>query len=305
MMKTGATSSFYARSLVPIVVATIFLLFQQTCAAKQNDQPCPPSSCGKIRNITSPFRLKGDPSHCGDARHELDCENNSTVLTLFSGKYHVQDIDYKLYEIRLSDAGVVEDSSCSFIPRYLLYHRNFTYKYIYSGSGNYLMDLDSLSRNTPIIAYFNCTNPITDDPRYVDVDTSSCGLGGHIYAVLQDSSNGFSVKDIKVGCHLMVATLASWRTGQDHNKKNVSYDDIHSMLVYGFSLPWLYVICQDQCGKGTDCRVMDESTGDVQCGDCRFIDDALPKVVVECRTRNSDSGLVKIIDVIRGKIPSI
>ncbi|KAL2318120.1 hypothetical protein Fmac_031996 [Flemingia macrophylla] len=232
-------------------------LFLTTCGdATSLTHDCRASSCGSIRNITHPFRLRGDPPGCGDKRYELDCDsNNATTLHLFSGKYHVREIDYTSYRIRVSDAGVVDDatSACSFRPRYFLHTRNFTGSY-FLGPG---LDPLQLGRAQASIAFFNCSDPITDDPRYVPV---GCGSGGHVYAVVKDSRNGFGVKDIGVGCQLKVATYANWGT---HRK--VSYADIHDALSRGFWLSWLHVVCEERCRKGKGCSVVDESTGEVRC----------------------------------------
>ncbi|XP_027339144.1 LEAF RUST 10 DISEASE-RESISTANCE LOCUS RECEPTOR-LIKE PROTEIN KINASE-like 2.5 [Abrus precatorius] len=252
-----------AHSLV-LIFATILLLFQQNCTAK-NNPPCPPSSCGKIGNISYPFRLRGEPSHCGDPRYQLDCVNNATLLTLFSGKYHVQDIDYKRYKMVVSDAGAGEDATCSFIPRYFLSDGSFRPTGLVGpddfGSQPFLLD----PIDPPRIAYFNCTNPVTGDPRYVKVDTSGCGSRGHVYALLEPSLFDYRVKDIKVGCNLTVATLGSSRKLPETQQGNVSYDEIHRIIVEGFQLSWLPVICEDRCGKGTNCEVINESNGQVQC----------------------------------------
>uniref|UniRef100_A0A7N2KLB1 Protein kinase domain-containing protein n=2 Tax=Quercus lobata TaxID=97700 RepID=A0A7N2KLB1_QUELO len=93
------------------------ILVQETCsdAADVNDHHCPPSSCGNIHNISYPFRLKSDPEICGDSRYELSCENNrTTVLYLFAGKYHVQEINYNNYTIRVVDSGIWKDNYFSF-----------------------------------------------------------------------------------------------------------------------------------------------------------------------------------------------
>ncbi|TKY56147.1 Receptor protein kinase [Spatholobus suberectus] len=270
-------------------LAITILLFLQTCAAASPIHDCPASSCGGIPNISYPFRLRGDPLRCGDKRYELVCENNATVLTLFSGKYHVREIDYRRHKIRVSDAGVVEDAACSFfMPRYFLYSGNFSG--IYMGPGPDPLNLDGSQAS---VAYFSCTDPITDDPRYVAVETTGCGSGGHVYAVVKDSRNDFGVKDIKVGCQLKVATFAHWGTVQDHkSSEKVSYADVHNMLTYGFGLSWLYVVCEDRCGKGKACRVVNESTGEVQCDqqDCRY--------VYEGNNVTYDCGVTGVLDII-------
>ncbi|KAK8473157.1 hypothetical protein PHAVU_001G069001 [Phaseolus vulgaris] len=59
------------------LIVLLFLLFQI-----HGEDACPPSSCGKISNISYPFRLKGDPQGCGLTMYELSCENNITRWSL-------------------------------------------------------------------------------------------------------------------------------------------------------------------------------------------------------------------------------
>ncbi|RDX97669.1 hypothetical protein CR513_19538, partial [Mucuna pruriens] len=266
------SSSRCAQSMIAFV-AFILVLFQQTCSAKHHHSVCPPSSCGKIRNITYPFRLRGDPRGCGLPRYELDCVNNLTMLTLFSGKYYVQDINYNKYQIQVTDAGVVEDTACSF-PRYFLSPWNFSFISIpdYTTTDPLTlgdmgdMGMDFLQH--PIIEVLNCTNPVTDDPRYVPADTGRCDSVGHIYFLLTFSPKS-TIRDVNVGCYLKVATFANERMlGSDN--RNVSYADIHKGLVDGFSLSWLLpVACRDHCGKGIKCS-LNETTEQVECDPQRY-----------------------------------
>ncbi|XP_047965642.1 LEAF RUST 10 DISEASE-RESISTANCE LOCUS RECEPTOR-LIKE PROTEIN KINASE-like 2.8 [Salvia hispanica] len=78
------------------------------------DAKCNPCACGAICNITSPFRLKSDPSNCGHPKFELTCENNATFTYLNSIKYHVKDINYQNSTIRLVDASLNNGTICSF-----------------------------------------------------------------------------------------------------------------------------------------------------------------------------------------------
>ncbi|XP_014503208.1 uncharacterized protein LOC106763548 [Vigna radiata var. radiata] len=262
-----------AVTLVSIILATIILLLQSdNCLAKRHP-PCP-TSCGQIR-ISYPFRLKGDPGECGDPRYELDCVNNATLLLTFSSaKYLVREIDYKGYKIVLRDPGQDEDANCSFIPRNFLSASVFSYHF---GSEPFSWEY----WYTVGIGYFNCLNPVSDDPRYVKVDRSGCGSGGHVYAVL-GSSYDVGVKDIKVGCDLMVATVWTPKQNVTYHKydesdswevevlegiseRNVTYDDIQRKISEGFWLSWLSIVCEDRCGRGTECLHINESSGEVFC----------------------------------------
>ncbi|CAN6550184.1 unnamed protein product [Malus baccata var. baccata] len=52
------------------------------------------TSCREIQNIKYPFRLKGDPSGCGDPDDEFACVNGKTILEIFPRKYYVHNISY-------------------------------------------------------------------------------------------------------------------------------------------------------------------------------------------------------------------
>jgi len=72
---------------------------------------------------------------------------------MLSGKYYVQQIDYKRFKISLSDAGVVVDTNCSFIPWYFLYDRSFNN--VLFGEDNFESKLFILDPINPSrIAYF-------------------------------------------------------------------------------------------------------------------------------------------------------
>ncbi|KAK7320857.1 hypothetical protein VNO77_30730 [Canavalia gladiata] len=274
-----ALSSFSRRAQSRVTFAALFfVLFHQICTAKHH--PLCSSSCGKIRNITYPFRLRGDPRDCGLQRYELECVKNVAVLTLFSGKYHVQDINYKRFKIYLTDAGVVEDTACS-IPRYFLYNDNFSSIIGPDYSTPDLLTLgytgDSGFSNLAI-AFLNCTNKVKDNPLYVEVDRGHCDSGGHVYALLSSSMGS-----IEVGCRLKVATYASetltdllgWDT------MNVSYADIQKALVEGFWLSWLLpVTCRDLCGKGITCS-LNYTTQQVQCDPQRYCEYAHHSFIVQ------------------------
>ncbi|KAK7293750.1 hypothetical protein RJT34_16623 [Clitoria ternatea] len=113
--------------------------------------------------------------------------------------------------------------------------------------------------NPRSIGFLNCTNPVTGDPpRYVKFDTGGCDSGGYIYAILEEN---FSVMDMKVGCHLMAATVANWT-----HSRNVSSADVDNWLVNGFWMSWfLPLTCMDQCGKDSECS-MNQTTKQVECG---------------------------------------
>ncbi|KAI4308622.1 hypothetical protein L6164_031679 [Bauhinia variegata] len=231
------TYSTYFRLLL-FFLFTVFL--QQSCIA-QKQEACGPSSCGKITNISDPFRLKQDPPNCGKPNYELACENNNTVLYLHSGRYYVESINYNNFTIRLVDPGV-QQTDCSSIPRFFFYRRNLS-------RSSDVYDDDYLFQH---VIYLNCSNRVTDDPKYVD--TASCinwNSNGYIYAI----AGGITAQRLKVECRVMMSTATSlWRReGYAYNdytyNESFSYTDIHRALVFGFELTWMNGVCERYCGQ--------------------------------------------------------
>ncbi|KAK7320859.1 hypothetical protein VNO77_30735 [Canavalia gladiata] len=228
------------------------------------------SSCGKILNITYPFRLKGDPDGCGDKRYELDCVKNVTILRLYSGEFYVQSINSNNYTIRLVDTNI-QPNNCSSLPPYFLYKYNFTDRYHYWDFLNNI-NLDAypyqfsdyyseryLFRH---IIYLDCRNPPGDDAYYVD--TASC-IDKHIYAVVGDLEIG----RWKPQCHVKLVTLTSfWGVtswGDSDHVGNVSYIDIHKALQYGFELSWLQISGRCRPGFGILVNNTATSVTEVEC----------------------------------------
>ncbi|GAY64607.1 hypothetical protein CUMW_234810, partial [Citrus unshiu] len=62
------------------------------------------SSYGDVKNISYPFRLKGDPAGCGHPELQLPCESNKIILEFNSGKYYVKRISYDKCTISVAEA---------------------------------------------------------------------------------------------------------------------------------------------------------------------------------------------------------
>jgi hypothetical protein len=92
----------------------VVLVHEISCSSAEDGHLCAPSSCGDIHNISYPFRLQDQPQNCGHQKYTLSCESNyQTVLHLYAGKYHVRQINYENYTIRVVDSGIHQLS----IPR--------------------------------------------------------------------------------------------------------------------------------------------------------------------------------------------
>ncbi|KAL5071189.1 hypothetical protein RYX36_022076 [Vicia faba] len=236
----------------------LFLLLPQL--SYSNSQPCFSSSCGKITNITHPFRLKQDPAHCGNNRYELDCVNNVTVLSLYDGYFLVESINYNNYTIRVVDPNI-QPTHCSSLPRFFLYRHNFSFQRSWqfiskeSSSYQYTLDqsnyvYDELDLSSPVI-FMKCTSPPSKIVDKYYADTSSC-LGQHTYAIVGDPT----YEILEPQCRVKLVTLTSfWGTSltyQPDNKEsvigNISNIDIHNALRYGFEISWMKASCPcDYC----------------------------------------------------------
>ncbi|XP_073223285.1 LEAF RUST 10 DISEASE-RESISTANCEUS RECEPTOR-LIKE PROTEIN KINASE-like 2.1 isoform X2 [Cicer arietinum] len=225
------------------IMLLYFFLLPHKTYPNHDSQPCF-SSCGKISNITHPFRLKDDPEHCGDNRYELDCVKNVTVLNLDDGDFLVQSINYNNYTIRVVDSNI-QPTNCSSLPRFFLYSYNFSYNVPYqygmtrwNFSDDYMMDID-LSR--PVI-YMNCASPPSNVTDGYYTDTASC-VDQRTYVIVGNPQ----LRIFKSQCRVKLVTLTSfWAPVGSYSEDiigNVSYIDIHKGLTYGFEISWMQAYC--------------------------------------------------------------
>ncbi|KAF7806753.1 LEAF RUST 10 DISEASE-RESISTANCE LOCUS RECEPTOR-LIKE PROTEIN KINASE-like 2.1 [Senna tora] len=254
------------------ILVLLTLLYGVSCKAEAN---CVASRCGVIANISHPFRLRNDPSQCGESRFELTCKDNTTLLLpLYSGTYRVLGINYDNFTVRLIDTGI-QPRNISSLPRYFLSRSNF------SDSYDSEIGSDDIDPYGPTqypdeavfrhVIYLNCSDPVRDDARYVD--TSPYGLNwdergdsskGFVYAVVGD----LAVKDLKPQCRLkFVATASSsWLgSGDERHGASLSYGDIHEAMSFGFEVSWWKRACVDHpCPFQIAC-VYNSDAGSLQC----------------------------------------
>ena len=190
------------------LITLLHVRFLSFCAATEN-QPCRPSSCGDIQNISNPFRLKGDPLGCGhpDPAYELACENSRTILY---GKYHVAEINYDNYTIRVVVVGL-EKSNCFSLPLYSLTADHLDgYKYP--------DELDT-------IVLMNCARPIFDR-NYIPV--VPCNRT-NAYELVGGSKQ---VRDLPYSCTIGM-TVVTGNLKAVSAPSNLSSSDLQEMLLMG------------------------------------------------------------------------
>ncbi|KAF8015216.1 hypothetical protein BT93_H0885 [Corymbia citriodora subsp. variegata] len=243
-MVISLSSIFMLRVL--LLISHCLLLLGTSYGGRKNDS-CAPSSCGEVRNISYPFRLKDDPKYCGNSSYELACENDRTVLYLFAGRYYVKSINYDYYydqgffggHIMVVDDGL-QKGNCSSLPRYSLAYSNFNDYDLYKPY--------RYSLSTSLIVVMKCSQPVTS-AWYVD--TKPCIKGASAADTVpyfsQTKVYSYAVPDLQVGdmkdsCTITVMAFVSYEIyglGWDHNG-SLPYKDLHSMMAEGFNLSYAH-----------------------------------------------------------------
>ncbi|XP_019052113.1 PREDICTED: uncharacterized protein LOC109114236 [Nelumbo nucifera] len=240
-------------------------------AAKKNEY-CSPSSCGNIKNIHYPFRLKGDPRiNCGDPHYELACENNRTVLYLHQGRYYVEEVSYENRTIRVVDSGL-QDDNCSSMPRYSLSRFNFSdggepYEFAFDQRNwNYWFQVAHLSCEAPV-RRVGCGRDHSSSDEYCVLDMSPCINGSvdssiaswqkhYSYALVGHSFRIWEIPD-SCGVNLFVpVVLDDLSTNRElialEKLENFSFHYIHHRMAMGFPL-WFQMDCSDCDATGGYC----------------------------------------------------
>ncbi|KAL6320875.1 hypothetical protein AAG906_008875 [Vitis piasezkii] len=212
-----------------VVALTVFHTFLLAICAANGNQTCRPSSCGDVKKISNPFRLKGDPSGCGDPDYELVCENNRTMVNLEHGKYYVADINYDNYTIRVVDPGV-EKGNCFSAPLYSLTREIFP-------------------TNTTVL--MNCEQPISD--------------GNYIHITPCNRSNVTSSSSQAYVYALYSCTISRTIITQFLKPGNLSMSDLQEILLQGLDISFLPFRCKSECHmKGPYCD-LDWTKNTVKC----------------------------------------
>lgn len=248
-------------SLGSICVYRVFLLILQilllgTSSDAKKSHLCIASSCGDIRNISYPFRLKSDPKGCGHSDYELICESNRTVLYLQAGRYYVKSIHYHFYRDKVNFNGVItvvddglQEGNCSSLPHHSLMDSNL--------SGIY----GSLPYMGNSVVFVKCSQPAASSWY---VDTKTCIGGAYSTGMSPDFSQtevysyafrgflgpaifgcgGSRASEIEDSCTITMMTFASISFSISYQGRDrfycgrSSYKDIHNDMAKGFNLSY-------------------------------------------------------------------
>ncbi|XP_020961949.1 rust resistance kinase Lr10-like isoform X2 [Arachis ipaensis] len=203
---------------------------------------CSSGLCGR-HDIRYQFRLNNSsPSHCGEHRYTLSCENdNQLFLYLKSIKFQVQSINYNNYTIRLVDVNVpLHTHNHSSLPSYSLTSSNFTrddpYQYWF-----YTQHFKDVIRLTKQMVYLMRCPPygVESSTAVATCTNGSYAIGSTFY--VSDLDKRLQDLAFRDSCHIDWMYLTSWPA--EIKQINISCTDIHHMLLYGFELSWMKGYC--------------------------------------------------------------
>ncbi|KAJ6324398.1 hypothetical protein OIU76_011659 [Salix suchowensis] len=201
----------------PVSSATLFslliFLFSTEVEARFTPHVCSRSSCGDIEIIDYPFRLRTDPPGCGEIAFQLSCENNKTILELYSGKYYVKQISYADNRLRVVDFNLAS-GSCS-LP----------YK---SVSVDEIID-DHHYRlvSTTYTSFIKCSSNLSDQAYRLLPCLS--GNGSRFYV----SYDNYIISNLQGPCSFISRVPTVYQT-----VLFPSYDSILQLMQTGFDLEW-------------------------------------------------------------------
>ena len=240
-----------AVSLITLLVL-LHAFFLSICVVVGKDgQICSPSSCGDIRNISYPFRLKSDPPSCGFPQYELICENNRTMVNLqeyYGGKYEkylVTQINYHNYTIRVVDhPGIVKKQNCwisSPLHSIPAFDTPSPYEFPYSYTIILMKCEESVSQNhyIPIVSCNTTGYPSSSSPTYV-------------YAVFVDYN--LTVGDIPNSCTVGTYMVIQPSKPLPNYPSYLSMSDLQDYMFQALQLSFLF-FCHRHCEmKGQSCN---------------------------------------------------
>ncbi|XP_034711080.1 PR5-like receptor kinase [Vitis riparia] len=228
-------------NLVGVGLLTILhVCFLSVCVADKNQTF--KSSCGDM-NISDPFYLEDDYDH-GYPYLGLICENNRTMVNLNYGrKYHVADINYSSYTIRVVDPGLKKKGmgNCFSYPLYYLSDDSVGYDF---------------PTNSSSVVFITCPWLITGDKihnKYIPIipcntNRSSPFSQPYAYAIVGDLEFG----DIPDSCILDGNIVTQSKAVAEG--RHLSMSDLQEEQLMGFELSFLYSICYMECSvKGLYC----------------------------------------------------
>ncbi|XVF54265.1 hypothetical protein PTKIN_Ptkin05aG0166600 [Pterospermum kingtungense] len=217
--------------LFDLMTLALFLFPNADLLARGEAKECGSSFCGNL-TINYPFRLNSQ-SKCNrtDHRVELECDNdNRTIWVSNKAKFYVREIFYSNSTIRLLDASLDDENSCS-LPSF-----SFPFSLEYDSSVCAPFWTVDLSLPFTHLYVENCTRAVNSS-LYVDASrcTSTTNTSSYFYFLDQSTRPG----DFNGFC----TTIAEQIPVMMVNITSESTSGIYQKLLMGFDVRWDMFYC--------------------------------------------------------------
>lgn len=234
-----------------ILAAALVAISHLVCCAQSGGggaATCRPSSCGDIRNISYPFRLRGDPPGCGLPQYELKCEGgNITILALPPVRYWVKAIWYEDQAIQVIDARAMAGPSFLLSP---------------SSTDTYIpKDRFTWQQQTNFVMFANCSSPVEGRRSFVEANScitnasssssssTAAAAGGHLYWFIDYCQDKESC-GLPTGCHVVGTWLSEYYYYRYYlgslRRAPPRCPEVRDALLRGFNLTWDgYLFCYE------------------------------------------------------------
>ncbi len=202
---------------------------------------CPTFTCGAhLRNVSYPFRRRGDPPECGVASYELTCTDDKAIIQIDNGTYLVRGINCTDATFSVVDANMLDSSNSTCpLPRWNripYYYRR--YGVVEDSSRNIVQEL-APSYSIITAAFVTCSREVTNNGMYMPVACLSTN-SSFVY-VLTGWFADFYIKNLEPSCGYLAMTPLSIG-GLPVRALNASYADVVKLMRGGFAIQFPYKI---------------------------------------------------------------
>ncbi|KAM3399520.1 hypothetical protein ACQJBY_004738 [Aegilops geniculata] len=229
----GNPSAFHhSITLQSFTVFFLLAVFVADYHVQGGDDGCSLFSCGHLRNISYPFRRRGDPLECGVEAYELGCTSSKATIHINTGTYYVTAINYTGSYFWVMDPNFNTSSSC---PLPLWNH--VPYFGYYGGTDSVsppgFRYLGTRSYNRACFA--NCSRAVTNKSAYKPVACLSAN-NSHVYVWVSDYWSCM-VEDLEPYCGYLAEIPFGDEYSSDWRQlQNASYAEITPQISKGFTV---------------------------------------------------------------------
>ncbi|VAH55229.1 unnamed protein product [Triticum turgidum subsp. durum] len=207
---------------------TFLSLLAAVVADLQGGDGCPHFSCGRLRNISYPFRRRGDPPGCGSKYYELECSNSHAKIRIGNAEYYVVGINYNDSSFWAIDTIFDTKRGC-LLP---------CYSYPEGMVDSHGLDILEVEL-FPSACFVNCSRAITKNSWYKPVACLSANnsfvyvWAGYCDILHLEHSCGYLAMTPFDGSSILDKQLQNVSI-RDKQLQNVSYADIMHLTRKGF-----------------------------------------------------------------------